>query len=573
MKSPFSFENISLKNRISLVFAVSTFLLLMCTIIISYQSMSNILTNKLHDSFSSNLRQIRLSIEDTIDDLNYVAQQIAFSENIGYKLENYLRYPPSYDRVKVYEDIKNEINVITFSNPGIGLSLLYNKQQDHYLFYNYGVKPDFSLSHDPLLAEGYNMHTYGPHISMEKYKDNHVLSTSRKLDVNFSDQIYIYLESNLDFTNDLLEIGSVMNNANYMMLDENQNIIYSENDSFPRNSTFPSNSKGYGKQNGFYWFEESTKKGWSIVALIPIAEYNQEMNQWAILMLYIAILFVLISLLVSWLLWKTLYKPMNQFRHEIKLMGDNNFHSEVVNTKIPEFVDLIDHFRDMRGQIVELIHEIEKKERMRADLEVEKLKHQINPHFLMNTLDTAKWLAISGDKQELTSLLTSLNKLLHYNMGKLGILSTLEDELESMQQYLVLQQIRYDFEFETFLFVKEEVLQAPLPRFILQPIVENALYHGLVDEGTILITVKMEALQLVIDIADNGKGMTSQQVEELLHKQTFKQTNQGMGIGLNYVKRVLARTYGLDAKIEIVSHIGKGTVVTLRIPYLKGEKA
>ncbi|UOQ86760.1 sensor histidine kinase [Gracilibacillus salinarum] len=573
MKSPFSFDNISLKNRISLVFAISTFLLLMCTIIISYQAMSNILTNKLHDTFSSNLRQIRLSIEDTVDDLNYVAQQIAFSENIGYKLENYLQYPPSFDRVKMYEDIKNEINVITFSNPGIGLSLLYNKQQDHYLFYNYGVKQEFSLSHDPLLAEGYNMHTYGPHISMEKYKDNYVLSTSRQLDVRFSDQIYIYLESNLDFTNDLLEVGSVMNNANYMMLDENHNIIYSENATFPRNSTFPSNKQGFGKQNGFYWFEESTKKGWSIVALIPIAEYNQEMNQWAILMLYIAILFVLISLLVSWLLWKTLYKPMNEFRHEIKLMGDNNFHSEVVNTKIPEFVDLIDHFRDMRGQIVALIHEIEKKERMRADLEVEKLKHQINPHFLMNTLDTAKWLAISGDKQELTSLLTSLNKLLHYNMGKLGILSTLQDELESMQQYLVLQQIRYDFEFETSLFVKEEVLQAPLPRFILQPIVENALYHGLVDEGTISITVKLERLQLVIDIADDGKGMTPQQVEELLHKQTIKQTNQGMGIGLNYVKRVLERTYGADARMEIASLVGKGTVVTLRIPYIKGEKA
>src|SRR5699024_5332153 len=145
-----------------------------------------------------------------------------------------------------------------------------------------------------------------------------------------------------------------------------------------------------------------------------------EVNQWMASMVYIAILFVLVSLIVGLLLWRTFYKPLNQFNYEIKLMRSNNFHSKIVKTKIPEFVDLIKQLRKMKRQIVHLIKEIERKEKKRADLEVEKLVHQINPHFLMNTLDTARWLAVLGDKKELTHLLTSLNKLLYYNMGKLG---------------------------------------------------------------------------------------------------------------------------------------------------------
>lgn len=566
------FEKLSIKKRISLVFGLSTLLLLMCTIFISYQTMSNILTNKLHATFNSNLQQIRLSLENTIDDMNYVAQQIAFSGNISYWLEDYLTLPPSYERVIGYEEVKNEMNLITFSNPSIGLSLLYLKDSDEYLFYNHGVKEEFSIDQSPVLLRGYNMNTHGPHISMERHKDKYVLSTSRKLDVQFADDIYVYVESNLDLTADLLEVENVMNKADYIILDESRQVIYSENALFPVDSVFYSDSKGYGKQNGFYWFREGTQMGWSIVALIPISEYNKEMRQWVVLMIYITIIFVAISIFVSILLWKTLYKPLNGFRHEINLMGDSNFHSEIVDTKIPEFVDLIHRFRNMRTQIVQLIKEIERKERMRADLEVEKLKHQINPHFLMNTLDTAKWLAISGDKKELTGLLTSLNKLLYYNMGKLGVLSTLKEELDSMQQYLMLQKIRYDFDYKIVVKVPDYVLQSPIPRFILQPIVENSIYHGLVDEGEIMTCVILKDSMIIIEVCDNGRGMTEEKMVEILNNQSYEQTGNGMGIGLNYVKRIIERTYEDYAKLEIESTVGAGTIVRLKIPYIRGVR-
>ncbi|MFC4403043.1 sensor histidine kinase [Gracilibacillus xinjiangensis] len=533
--------------------------------------MSDILTKKLHESIQSSLQQVRLSMESTIDDLNYVSQQIAYSENIIFKLNAYLMMEQGYQRAKYYDDVKKELNLITFSNPNIGLSLVYMEDANHYIFNSHGVKEGFTLINTPLLIEGYEMHNFGPHISMERYNSGYVLSTVRQLNITDRDDIYVYLEGNFDLTENLLDEARNIDKTSYLLVDDANNIIYSDIPQFQYGSPFFANGDvEAGKESGYYWFREVTSRGWSIIALIPIAEYQEEVNHWVQLMTYFAILFLVVSLIIALLLWKTLYKPLNQFNYEIRLMKNNNFTSEVVKTNIPEFKELTIQFRHMKKQIASLIKEIEQKERKRADLEVEKLVHQINPHFLMNTLDTARWLVVSGDKKEATNLLTSLNKILYYNMGRLGFLSTLEDELDAMEQYIKLQQIRYDFEYHLQVNAGEEALQSPVPRFILQPIVENAIYHGLVDEGKLEIQIYQNGEMIILEVEDNGRGMTEQKIQSILSGESYQQSKNGMGIGLNYVKRILERTYANEAIIRMESGLGKGTRVILSIPYLKG---
>ncbi|GAB2553933.1 sensor histidine kinase [Gracilibacillus alcaliphilus] len=562
-------ETVSLRKRITILFAVSTIFLLTFTAILSYFTMSNMLTNKLQDTFHSNLKQIRLSLENTIDDMNYVSQQIAFSKNLAFNLENYLTDDPSFERAHAYDEIKNELNTIIFTNPNIGLSLLYVEKNDDILFYSQGLAAPFSMDIEPVLYQGYQMNNYGPHRSKERYQDKYVLSTLRKLDMHHPSDIYIYLESNLDLTTDLLEVNNVLNDTEYILINKEREIIYSENEDFIAGQIFDTEEDSRRKE-GYYWFEETTEAGWGIVALIPAAQYNAEVNQWIQIMIYIVLIFVIISLIASFILWKNIHKPLREFSKEITLMGNSNFHSEVVETKIPEFAELIEQFRDMKKQITQLIKEIEQKERKRADLEVEKLIHQINPHFLMNTLDTAKWLAMSGERKELSQLLSSLNKILYYNLGKLGTLSSLEEELDAMEQYIKLQQIRYDFTYKLQIDVEERVLYSPVPRFILQPLVENAIYHGLVDDGEIFVQVKKQGTCISISVQDNGRGMNEEKVMEILHEKMHKESKIGMGIGLNYVKRIIDRTYDHMATIEVETEIGKGTKVILKIPYIKG---
>lgn len=560
-------QTLTLKTRISLVFGLSTFVLLMFTVIISYVSMKNIITEKLHTTYESNLKQIMISFENRIADMNYVSQQISFSPTIRNNLLFYLEKESPFERLRHYGELKNELNNITLSNPNIGLSLLYIESENQMLFNSQGTREDFNILPEPVLIEGYKLNNYGPHISQERYKDEtYVLSTVRELDIHYQDNIYIYLESNTDFTQNLIEVEHSLNNTNYMIVNQEQKIIYSEIDAFHKNERFPLNQESFGKTEGYYWFSEPSKMGWNLIALVPIEEYDAAMNQWSLLMRYIVLLFVFISIFASLLLWRSFHKPLNEFRSEIRLMAKSDFQSEIIETKIPEFVELTNQFREMKSQIVKLIEDIELKERERSNLEIDKLMHQINPHFLMNTLDTAKWLAMSGDKQELSQLLTSLNKILYYNMGKLGQASSLREEIDSMEQYLKLQQIRYDFDYILHLDVPETVLSTSMPRFILQPLVENSIYHGLVDEGKISVEVKLDYKHIVINVIDNGRGMLPEKVNSILIDGSYDESKIGLGIGLNYVKRILTHTYGDLASIEVESEVNVGTAVILRIP-------
>lgn len=567
-------KSFTLKKRIVFIFAASTLIPLICTVLFSYHTMSSILTSKLNTSVRSNLKQVELSLENTINNLNHVSQQLAFPGSVGVKLDSYLRGVQPYERAKGYKDIKTELNVITSSNPSIGLRMYYFQESGTYIFNNAGLKDNFSLDHLPLLASGYKINNYGPHISMQRYNEQYVLSVLREVDLPNQDDVYLYIESAFNLTKEILQSDEIVKHSHHVILDSHGKIAYSELEQlFPVSSYFPSPKSGKksGLINDYYWFKETTDQGWGIVSLIPKSQYNQEKDQWVIQMIYLTVLFVVLSLLIAWLLWMMVYKPLNQFHHEINLMTNSKFHTKAVHTRIPEFDQLLKRFQYMKQQISQLFKEVEQKEKRRADLEVEKLIHQINPHFLMNTLDSARWLAVMNGQTEIDRLISSLNKLLYYNLGKLGQLSSIREEIESMSQYLTLQQIRYDFDFDVNVHVADDVLHMPVPRFILQPLVENALYHGLNDDGHIAVIIKNTSQTVQISIHDNGAGIPEEKIYKLLNENQVQQRKDGMGIGMNYVKRMIERTYSGKAELEIKSTIGKGTSVFLTLPMMEAS--
>ncbi|GIQ65701.1 hypothetical protein PACILC2_42690 [Paenibacillus cisolokensis] len=351
-------------------------------------------------------------------------------------------------------------------------------------------------------------------------------------------------------------------------MDNNGKIIYSEVPRlFRSGTTFSDFSKddtsGYSK--GYYWYKQASSQGWSVVSVIAEKDFNEEKNRWIVQISLFTLFLITVTLLLAWLLWKMVYKPLNQFQTEIKMITQTQTNANLEQTKIPEFHTLLRQFQKMKKQIWDLFHEVREKEKQRVDLEVEKLLYQINPHFLMNTLDTAHWLAVMNGQQELDRLIQSLNKLLYYNLGKLGRPSTIEEEVDAIKQYLTLQQIRYNFQFDVRIHVDENVLKIPVPRFILQPLVENSLYHGLQDDGYIRIDVRLNQ-GIEIAIHDNGSGMSEETVQKLLHSRTAGQQKVGLGIGLNYVKRTIESRYGDKAGLEIKSEIGKGTSIYLTLP-------
>lgn len=562
-------ERLTLKNRILFLFAAATLIPFVFTCYLSYNTITTILDKKLSAGIQSNLKQVELSLESTLGNLNHVSQQLAFAGDIGRQLEAFMTADEPYARSELTDQIKYQLNLITFTNPNIGLTMYYFQKDRSMLFETSGVKDSFDLDRLPVLASYYGITYFGPHVSNDRFNGQYVLSALRKVDLPDREDAYIYVESGFKLTQSILDLDGVSKHTYHLILDNEGRVAYSElSEDFPENSAFaelkaPSQSAGV--SSGYYWYRQASTQGWSVVSLVPKAGYNQEKNAWIVKMLVMALLLIAVSLSIGWLLWKMVYKPLSRFGKEIKWMANSNLNAVTMRTRIPEFEALLGQFRKMKSQIADLFAEVEIKEKRRADLEIEKLLYQINPHFLMNTLDTAHWLAVMNGQQEIDRLVTSLNKLLYYNLRKGDSLSTVREEVDSLKQYLILQQIRYNFRFDVRLHVQDELLDVQVPRFILQPLVENALYHGLDDEGRIEVEVRLND-RLELSIQDNGGGISEEKIAALLAGEQAERHRVGMGIGMNYVKRMLESHYEGRAEMRVHSELGQGTRIVIRLP-------
>ncbi|WP_238357939.1 sensor histidine kinase [Cohnella zeiphila] len=564
---------LTLKKRIMILFSISSLIPFVFVFFISYHTIYSILTNKIQDSIRSNLRQAEFSMENAIGNLNSVSQQLAYSGTIGRELDTLFTSKDPYVRSQMNDEINSEMNLITFTNPNVGLTMYYFQQDRQIRFPNSGVKPNFDPTGLPLFAQYYGITYYGPHPSFDRFNNNLVMSAMKQVKLPGRNDVYVYLESSDKLTQAIFDKGKQVQNVQYLFLDNSHKITYSQiPDTFPAGSVFAGDiaNVSHGLQRDYYWFNETSNQGWSIVSIISKAEYDKEMNKWFLQIIGSSLFFLAVSLLLAWLLWKMVYRPLSNFNKEIKLLTSNEAPSPLIKTNIPEFDQLLDKFRDMKGQIWDLFNEVQQKEKRRADLEVEKLLYQINPHFLMNTLDTVHWLSVMNGQQEIDRIVSSLNKLLHYNLGKLGQTSTIRDEVDALKQYLTLQKVRYDFEFQVNIEVDPSILDTPIPRFILQPLVENSLYHGFSDNG--MIEVRIVAREMIeISIQDNGSGMSQAEIDKLLNSEQLDREKVGMGIGMNYVKRMLEVFYNGKARFRIESEPGKGTSIYLTLSILKKE--
>ncbi|WP_431801456.1 sensor histidine kinase [Halobacillus andaensis] len=508
---------------------------------------------------------MELSLTHAIDNLGKVSQQFVYPSNIAFDLDDLLTTNDLSESTPLKEEIQSELEYISYANSSAGLTMLMEEDGTH-LFRNMPVRANFDLEMLPILDEAHDVTFYGPHISNNRLHSQYALSVVREVDLPSGKPLYVYVESNFNITQSILESNQMDNNSFYLLLNEDNKIIFSElNSLFPLGSNFEGSIKGgdtSGVLEDYYWFRDNTNQGWSIVSLVPQSEYNKEKDRWIAQMLVLAIVFGIFSLFIAWLVWKMVYKPIRHFDAEISAISEDNLHTQAIPTKVPEFDELLHQLQNMKTQVSDLLEEVELKEKNRADLEIEKLMYQINPHFLMNTLDSVRWLAVLNNQDEINRIASSLNKLLYYNLKRNGKVSTLEEELDSINQYCNLQAIRHQFTYDESINVGSNLLKTPIPKFILQPIVENAIYHGLADEdGCIEVKVEQEENNLVVSIYDNGAGLSEEEKSHILSDE-----KEGIGIGMNYVKGMLESYYDGKASIDIISGDQQGTTVLLSIP-------
>lgn len=291
-------------------------------------------------------------------------------------------------------------------------------------------------------------------------------------------------------------------------------------------------------------------------------------------LVYGYILFLLIAIVVSIKGTKTLSTRLG-----LLLRGMRKFGQEKWGTRIPlkgnDEIRLIgDQFNKMATHIEQLMIDLKEEQRLKQLFELRVLEYQINPHFLYNTLDSIHWLAQENDQSQISEMVGGLSKLFRMILSKGRETITLAEEFEMVRVYVLIQKIRYDERFDFTLSISPNVAMFPIGKLVMQPIVENAIIHGirrLRIKGQLMISGYLELDEVVVEITDNGVGMTEEQLVEQLDLLNSEVYAEGIiastGYGMKNVDSRLKMFYGNDYRMIIRSSrdSGKGTTVQIRI--------
>ena len=263
-----------------------------------------------------------------------------------------------------------------------------------------------------------------------------------------------------------------------------------------------------------------------------------------------------------WFSYKTT-EPITEILSNVKAVGKGNFDMKKVEADSLEIQELDIGIRKMAERIKLLLENVKEEQRIQHMTELQLIQAQVSPHFLYNTLDTIVWLIEGGQDEDALNMITSLSVFFRTSLSKGKDIITLEEEERHTLSYLEIQQFRYrdilDFEIQ----IPESLKQLLVPKLTLQPLAENALYHGIKNKrgkGKILIEGIDLGEDLILRVTDTGQGMTKERLKEV---QTAIKTGARKGFGLAAVSERIHLYYGSGYGLKISSKEGEGTVMEL----------
>lgn len=289
----------------------------------------------------------------------------------------------------------------------------------------------------------------------------------------------------------------------------------------------------------------------------------------------IVVLVAVFTLCLSNLTWKRLVVPIRKLCEASKLVakGDFTVRSDVESKD--EIAMLADNFNDMTVEIGRLVERIREEQSNIRAMESKLLQAQINPHFLYNTLDTIVWLAEAGQNEEVVKMTSYLSEFFRTTLSKGKDFITLEEERRHVESYLQIQQFRYQDIMRYEIRMDPGILDYTVPKLTLQPLVENALYHGIKNKrggGKILIEGLREGGRIFLEVIDDGKGMTEKELADLRRYIAGCSDKGKKGFGLANVNQRIHRYYGEEYGIFFESEENKGTKAVIIIPAKKSEQ-
>ena len=569
-------NDIRLQNKLVIIYVVTGLIPLIVLFVFAYCQMRNILMDRDLKSIKGAIGQSVTTVDGQIEVYDNLSNYITFNDTLSGVL--------SYDYKSTYE-MYNQI-VTTFDPMLSSLKYFHNDINRVTIYVDKAIKHDTTIAPIEEIKDRpfYNSAAESTKIQWFVDEDSRTLVSARKMST--LDQLGILGIMYIDVDYDSMMssfTGGLEQNCGMVVLDADGKVICSS-DTFENNNTrYRLNSKKLlslidgaewdndtcGNTEGYSVVKkESSVTGWTVYVYEPRKLVLRSANSMITMIVVAFVVAVAGAAAASIFTTGFITSRIKKLKNSMAKVENGDFDAVINTQDKDEIGDLIHSFNSMTTQIKNLITQVYEGRISQKESEMRALRAQINPHFLYNSLSLINWKAIEYEQEDISEITLALSNYYRTSLNKGKNILSFEQELSNMQSYLKIQQIMHDNSFDVVINVSEEVMPCESLNLILQPLVENAIDHGidlLTDrKGVITVEAKMqtdeEGKKLVcVTVSDNGVGMDKETAQNFL-------TVQSKGYGARNVNDRIRLYYGESYHLEVQSIPDEGTTITIKFP-------
>ncbi|MEC0179308.1 sensor histidine kinase [Paenibacillus favisporus] len=568
-----------LRRKILLAIILLVFIPVIIMGVVTYYNFSSAMEKKSNNFYWISLLETDRKLKFALNEINSVSNA-AITQPV---IQQFLKNPD----VSVTYDRKQEINNLLINHPMITSFSLYSTSQ---LIYQYNAPMSFgdlkrqTWYASMLGAEGRPVWS-GPGENGSAAAGRPVMIHARVIKDYYSLETigYLVIYVKPDILDQVFWEAATLKNGDILLVNKEGSVVFNKSgDRIGENISFPFLSDTYTKTKDYYvdsfhheksliTFLPSHNEQWYLVAVTPLKLIRSE----SVSIRNIAIILGLFSLLSA--LWfdqffiRRLVRSLISAVNGMKRVKQGIFVPITSHTQSDDETDLlIDGFNRMSSQIQELIQQVETEQTRKKEAELQALVAQINPHFIYNSLESINSMAVLAGNRDISKMVISLGKLLRISISENQELIPLYMEFEHVRHYLNIQKYRFEDRFDYEIDIPETLRSYMTQKLIVQPIVENALYHAIEpmeDKGYIRIQAIEAGRDIVIDVTDNGPGFEPESLLRIWNKESAgSKKYHDSGVGLKNVHERLRIRFGGYYGILICSSPGGGSVVRIRVP-------
>ena len=407
-------------------------------------------------------------------------------------------------------------------------------------------------------------------------RNEFVISVSREVSYLAGDELergVLLVELNTEAIVDLSEQTNLGDFGHILIIDDQDELVYASSAGTYAEASFPIAAQTYlggfpVRVNDLDMYLNTNVLAhtrWRIVTLSNIDEVNTSIRRVIFVVALVGALSLAVTALVAALISVRISRPIDQLKDIMARIEAGDLHTTIEVSGQKEIVQLSKSFNRMVVRIRELMNRLVDEQREKRKTALRALQNQINPHFLYNTLDSIVWLAEHERGADVVTTVVALATLFRISISKGNTFISVGEEIDHIKSYLTIQKIRYLDKFEYSIDIEPDIEGYRVMKLMLQPLVENAIYHGMGDEtGWIAIRGRLDGDRVVFEVENSGYGLTDAQIVEM--HESMAGTRNGAGVGLRNVYQRLTLYYGEGADIEIESRLDESTTIRLVIP-------